>query len=159
MDAVDQMMEQWRAEMPQVATPALEVVKRLGRLNAIIDEAISEVLSGYELTYAEFDVLMTLRRSGAPYRLKPSQLTRATMLSSGGTSNIKRRLTAAGLTEASDDPIDGRSSWLSLSPKGVQIAEETATAVGAALDRIFEDLPRDSITMLNECLRLQSSGN
>ncbi|WP_425548995.1 hypothetical protein [Actinomadura meridiana] len=41
-----------------------------------------------------------MRRVGAPYRLKPTELTNALLLTSGGISNVIKRLVDAG---------DGRS--------------------------------------------------
>jgi DNA-binding MarR family transcriptional regulator len=42
------------------------------------------VFADYGLTGGEFDVLAALRRSGRPYRLTPTSLRRAVLLSSGG---------------------------------------------------------------------------
>ena len=49
------------------------------------------------LQAGEFDVLATLRRSGAPYMLSPTQLYEAAMISSGGMTDRLDRLERAGL--------------------------------------------------------------
>ncbi|MBB4936196.1 hypothetical protein FHR32_000501 [Streptosporangium album] len=64
------------AEQPEAATVQLEIVKRTGRLRSLAEEVTQSVLGEYGLTYADFDVLATLRRAGTPYRLKPGRAGR-----------------------------------------------------------------------------------
>ncbi|HEX2312475.1 MAG TPA: MarR family transcriptional regulator [Thermomonospora sp.] len=152
-DRVDEMMRAWRAELPEVATVQLELVKRAGRLAARCEEATALVLAEHRMTYAEFDVLATLRRSGPPYRLKPGALARQSMLSSGGISNILLRLSATGLVERRPDPDDGRSSWVCLTEAGRRTAEDLARATSEANARLFEALPAHTAEALAGLLR------
>ncbi|MEV7013497.1 MarR family transcriptional regulator [Streptosporangium sp. NPDC051022] len=152
-DHVDEMMEGWRAELPEAATVQLEIVKRAGRLKALIEEVTQSVLGEYGLTYAEFDVLATLRRAGSPYRLKPSLLAARSSLTTGGTSNILQRLTTAGLVEREPDPADGRSSWVRLTPLGARRAEELALATTEAHRDLLADVPEDTSLALAGLLR------
>jgi DNA-binding MarR family transcriptional regulator len=62
-------------------------------------------------------------------------------LTSGGTSNVLRRLTTAGLIERDPDPSDARSSWVRLSPTGVDRAEEAVRAASAAQATLLRDVP------------------
>lgn len=160
-DHVDQEIDEWRAELPDAATVDLEIVKRVGTLKSRVEAVTHSVLGSYGMTYAEFDVLATLRRAGPPYRLKPSQLARRSMLTTGGTSNILQRLAGAGLVERQRDPADGRSSWVRLTALGVDRAEELALATTDAhkamlanlsetTARTLADLLRDVILILNE---------
>ncbi|WP_433349654.1 MarR family winged helix-turn-helix transcriptional regulator [Microtetraspora malaysiensis] len=152
-DRVDEMIEAWRAELPEAATTQLEIVKRVGRLKARIETVTQAVLAGYGLTYAEFDVLATLRRAGHPYRVKPSTLAARLMLTTGGTSNILQRLLAAGLIEREPDPSDGRSSWVRLTPQGVERAEELSLATTEAHKDLFADVPEATARALADVLR------
>ncbi|GGS66919.1 MarR family transcriptional regulator [Planobispora rosea] len=152
-DHVDEMIEAWRAELPQTATVQLEIVKRVGRLKGRVEEVTQAVLGEHGLTYADFDVLATLRRAGAPYRLKPSLLAARSSLTTGGTSNILQRLTAAGLVEREPDPADGRSSWVRLTPLGVRRAEELAVATTEAHRALFAAMPEDTARALADLLR------
>ncbi|GIH90518.1 MarR family winged helix-turn-helix transcriptional regulator [Planobispora siamensis] len=154
MDHVDEMIAAWRAELPETATTELEIVKRLGRLKGRVEEVTQAVLGEYGLTYADFDVLATLRRAGAPYRLKPSLLASRTSLTTGGTSNILQRLTGAGLVEREPDPDDGRSSWVRLTPLGVRRAEELAVATTRAHEDLFSAVPEAAVRDLADLLRV-----
>lgn len=141
LDRVDEMLAAWRAERPEFATLPLELAKRIGRLSALCTEAAQRALEGFGVTYAEFDVLATLRRAGAPYRLKPGRLAEASMLTTGGTSNILQRLAAAGLVEREPDPDDRRSSWVRLTPGGAELAERIARATTDAQAALFARVP------------------
>ncbi|WP_189236486.1 MarR family winged helix-turn-helix transcriptional regulator [Planomonospora parontospora] len=153
MDRVDELVAAWQAELPGAATVELEIVKRVARLKQRIEEATQAVLGGYGLTYADFDVLATLRRAGAPYRLKPGRLASLSSLTTGGTSNILQRLTAAGLAEREPDPADGRSSWVRLTPEGVRLTEELVAATGRAHRDLFADVPGPAARTLSGLLR------
>jgi DNA-binding MarR family transcriptional regulator len=80
---------------------------------------VGAALNRLGLTKAGYDILAVLRAAGAPYRLRPSVLTQRLVLTSGGTSNVLRRLAAADLVERDPDPSDARSSWVRLSAHGV----------------------------------------
>ncbi len=55
----------------------------LGRLHAYLIREVETEIGAYGLNRASFDVLATLRRSGDPYELSPSDLLAATMVTSG----------------------------------------------------------------------------
>ncbi|WP_267884976.1 MarR family transcriptional regulator [Kitasatospora phosalacinea] len=98
----------------------------------MFDEVAARELERLGLTAAEYGVLAVLRRVGEPYRLKPTGLTSALLLSSGGTGNVLKRLGAAGLASREADAGDGCSSWVRLTPEGVRAAEAAVRAVTAA---------------------------
>lgn len=153
MDRVDALLAAWRAEQPEMATLNLEVVKRTARLSALIDAATQRALADFDVTYAEFDVLATLRRAGKPYRLKPGRLARESMLTTGGTANILQRLTAAGLVERESDPEDRRSSWVRLTRDGVRTGAAIAAATNGAYAELLDRLPEETRSALNDALR------
>ncbi|WP_460352227.1 MarR family winged helix-turn-helix transcriptional regulator [Actinoallomurus acanthiterrae] len=152
-DRVDAMLAAWRAERPEIATLTLELIKRIGRLNAFVAEASQRALEGFGVTYAEFDVLATLRRSGGPYRLKPGRLAESSMLTTGGTSNILQRLSAAGLVRREPDPDDRRSSWVCLTPEGLELTDRIVAATGGAHEALFERIPEETGRALADLMR------
>ncbi|MET8703037.1 MarR family transcriptional regulator [Kitasatospora sp. NPDC004723] len=86
-------------------------------------------------------------------RLKPTELTNALLLSSGGTSNVLKRLAGAGLVSREADDGDGRSSWVRLTRRGVEVAEDSVRAVTAAHARIVARIPEAEAELLNRMLR------
>src|SRR4051794_20368324 len=88
MDQVDEAIEAWRTQLPELIGPTSEFEKRLMVLGALLTEVTRRTLARFELTVAEYDVIVALRRTGAPYRMKSSALSRGLLLSSGGTTNV-----------------------------------------------------------------------
>ena len=100
------------------------VIGRIFRLSHLFQQAVQEVFSDYGLHRGEFDVLATLRRSGEPYRLTPTELSNALMVSSGGMTNRLDRLEKAGLVVRQPDPDDRRGSLVGLTQKGLDLVDE-----------------------------------
>ncbi|MEV0895976.1 MarR family transcriptional regulator [Actinoplanes sp. NPDC049802] len=152
-DVVDDISEAWTAELPGVVGAELEISKRAARLSALLNAPVEAKLARLGLTKAEYDILAVLRAAGDPYRLRPSALTQRLALTSGGTSNVLRRLTLAGLVERDPDPSDARSSWVRLSPAGVTKAEEAVRAASAAQAARLRDVPPETTRAAIDALR------
>ncbi|HEY1180077.1 MAG TPA: MarR family transcriptional regulator [Phytomonospora sp.] len=131
-DSTDEIAAAWALELPGVVGEELELAKRAARLAAILGDKVNAELARLGLTKAEYEILAVLRASGSPYRLRPSDLATRLMLSSGGTSNLVRRLTEAKLLDREADPADARSSWVRLTKQGVRRSEEAVRAATAA---------------------------
>ena len=82
-DHVDMILAQWRRERPELDVEPMGIFGRLKRLTTHIGREVDAVLLKHGLSSSSFDVLATLRRSGAPYRLSPGELLGMTMVSSG----------------------------------------------------------------------------
>ena len=54
-----------------------------------------------DLGNGDFDVLATLRRAGAPFRLSPGELSASTMVTSGAVTKRVDRLESKGLVKRS----------------------------------------------------------
>src|SRR4051812_45265411 len=96
LDHVGRIMAQWRRERPDLDVSPQAVIGRLHRLAARLTEELVAVYGQYELGEGEFDVLATLRRSGAPYELTPGELTAQTMVSSGAVTKRVDRCVEQG---------------------------------------------------------------
>src|SRR4051794_33239193 len=135
-DPADELIAAWRAELPEVLGPETELVKRVILLARTLGDAVDAELPDLGLTPAEYDVLAALRRAGTPYARRPGDLTRALLMSSGGTTNVLNRLAARGLLTRRPDPDDRRATVVALTADGVALAEEavrTSTAAQAAV--------------------------
>lgn len=152
-DVVDEILAAWRTELPTVAGPPLELTKRIGRLAALIDAVTVAELDRLGRTKAEYEVLSRLRSVGRPYRRKPNELASSLLLSSGGTTNVLHRLTAAGLVVREADPSDRRSVWVRLTADGVRAAEDAVLAANAAQSELLGRLPDPTARALADLLR------
>lgn len=152
-DVVDGILDAWRGQLPEVAGIELELSKRAGRLNALLTEAANAQLTRFGLTKAEYDVLAVLRSQGEPYRLRPTDLAARLLLSSGGTSNVLRRLAAEGLITREADPDDARSTWVQLTGEGVDTAEAAVLASTEAHRNLLKALPPKTARAAADVLR------
>jgi DNA-binding MarR family transcriptional regulator len=92
-----------------------------GRLSeaaeGVMREHMNPMFAQAGLQAGEFDVLATLRRSGAPYTLSPTRLYEAAMISSGGMTDRLDRLERAGLVAPRPDPRDRRGKLIADRPR------------------------------------------
>jgi DNA-binding MarR family transcriptional regulator len=140
-DRVDAIIEQWARERPDLAAEPMEVIGRLSRVASLLGPRLQDAHKPFELSREAFDVLATLRRSGSPYRLTPTELYRWLMLSSGAMTNRIDRLEVDGLVERVDDPRDRRGCLVGLTERGKELVDramdahvENETALLGALD-------------------------
>lgn len=122
-DRVGAGMQRWRREFPDVDCSGKAIVGRLLHLNEVFQTAINRTLARHKLKYPSFAVLATLRVQGAPYRMSPKALLDTLILSSGGLSNLLRRLEKAGHVLRMADEVDGRGVIVELTEKGRLLVE------------------------------------
>jgi DNA-binding MarR family transcriptional regulator len=127
-DGVDLILEQWRRERPDLDPSPIGVIGRISRLARELEQRLEVVYREHGLEPGWHDVLATLRRSGPPYRLRPSEFTGALMLTSSGTTKRLDRLEQAGLITRAPDPDDRRGTQIALTPAGRQLIDAVTAA-------------------------------
>lgn len=140
MDHVDKIIAQWRRERPDLKLEPMAVIGRIARLSQHFSRGMGKTFAKHGLSAASFDVLATLRRSGAPYQLSPGDLMATTMVTSGTMTNRVDQLVKDGLVERVKNPDDGRGFLISLTDKGFALVDgmlgdhvETQKGLTAAL--------------------------
>jgi DNA-binding MarR family transcriptional regulator len=127
-DQVDRILDQWREQRPDVDVSPMGIIGRISRLAAISARLLSANFQRHGLTREAFDVLATLRRSGPPYRLNPTQLLQSLMLTSGSMTSRIDRLEAQGYVERLPDPKDRRGTLVGLTPAGLEAVDRVLPA-------------------------------
>jgi DNA-binding MarR family transcriptional regulator len=127
-DGVDRIIEQWRRERPELDHSPIGVVGRISRLARELEQRLEPVYREHGLEPGWHDVLATLRRTGPPYELRPTDLTGTLMLTSSGTTKRLDRLERAGLVERAPDPQDRRGVLIRLTAKGRDVIDATTEA-------------------------------
>ncbi len=135
-DEVDELVDAWRRERPDLDAEPLEVLSRVTRLARHLDRARRAAFAEHGLESWEFDVLSALRRAGPPYELSPGRLLAPTLVTSGTMTNRVDKLVARGFVDRRPDPDDRRSVLVRLTPAG----RETVDAAMAGLLRRERDL-------------------
>lgn len=128
LDHVDRRRRQWARELPDLDTEPMAILGRAFRLGNMVRPSIEATFAGFGLDRGEFDVIATLRRSGPPYRLTPTEIYSSLMISSGGLTHRLDRLEKAGLIRREKSPRDGRSLLVALTESGAARAEEAFRA-------------------------------
>ena len=152
-DGVDVILEQWRRERPDLDPSPIGVIGRISRLARELEQRLEPVYAANGLEPGWYDVLATLRRSGPPYQLRPSEFTGTLMLTSSGTTKRLDRLEQAGLITRAPDPGDRRGTLIALTAAGRELID---TATEAHLEnerRLLAALSKAERRELAEVLR------
>lgn len=152
-DRIDVRMAQWARELPDVDTTGMAILGRMRWITLSARPVIERVFEEENLDAGEFDVLATLLRSGAPYRLRPTELHRSLMISSGGLTDRLRRLAQAGLVSRPVAQEDGRSLLVELTPEGRNKAERVFRKDMEVETRMLAMLDEDERKRLADLLR------
>lgn len=152
-DHIDRILAQWHRERPDLDVEPMGLMGRVKRLSVHLLREVETVLLEHGLSSSAFDVLATLRRSGAPYRLSPGELLTMTMVSSGTMTNRIDQLEKAGLVERLHNPEDRRSVLICLTPKGLGIVENAVTAHVENQHRLVSPLTEEEQKTLNALLK------
>jgi len=153
-DVVDQLLRDWGRERPDLDVSAMAVVGRLLHLGALLQARAGERLREHGIGYTEFDVLATLRRSGAPYRLSPTTLRKSVLLTSGAMTACLNRLEQRGLISRSPGDTDRRSLLASLTARGVKLIDDAVGPHFSAAARAVSGLDGDERAEFARMLRV-----
>ncbi|MGG7519000.1 MarR family winged helix-turn-helix transcriptional regulator [Allorhizobium undicola] len=152
-DAIDRILAQWGRERPELDVAAMGLFGRLGRVGSHVAREIETVLTSCGVNSSSFDVLATLRRAGAPYRLSPSALLATMMVTSGTMTNRIDQLEKQGLVARVANPEDRRSLLIALTQKGLAVADRAVNAHNDNLARLADPLLPEERARLDELLK------
>jgi DNA-binding MarR family transcriptional regulator len=152
-DAVDRILGQWASERPDLDASPMGIFGRLSRGAKLLDRSLAATFAEFGLNGGEFDVLATLRRSGEPYSLTPTELFRSMMLSSAAMTNRIDRLEERGLVERSPDPDDRRGVRITLTGEGLELVNRAVEAHVAGEGKLLDPLSAEERERLAGLLR------
>jgi DNA-binding MarR family transcriptional regulator len=135
-DSVDRIIQAWAQRDPRVDARPLEVVGRLLLCAEHCKRDLVAALRPFDLSFADFDVLNTLRRRGDEQGTNPSDLAVSSLITTGAMTSRLNRLERAGLIARMPDPADGRGVRVRLTARGERLAEQALQAIIAA-DQAF----------------------
>ncbi|HEU5127374.1 MAG TPA: MarR family transcriptional regulator [Glycomyces sp.] len=152
-DAVDRIIEQWHRERPDLELQSMAVFGRIHRISQKLRAMLTEAREEYGLGRGEFDVLASIRRSGAPFVLSPKQISATLMLSSGGLTGRLDKLESAGYVERLPDPEDRRGLKVKMTPAGRTAIDAAVRAGLDVQDEALAVLDADERRLLDALLR------
>lgn len=122
----------------EIINQIIKLGKRLEKQQHIGSLAVS-------VHQTDIDVLISLKQSGKPFKLKPGQLLDQVLITSGAMTAALNRLQSLDLIHREQDTKDGRVRFACLNEKGNQIAEEAITKKDIMAEQIldlFDDLEK-----------------
>ena len=152
-DHVSSILTQWAAERPDLDVSPMGIVGRISRLSLVVDKELEPVFAQFGLNHWSFDMLATLRRAGAPYRLSPTELFRSMLVTSGTMTNRIDRLAEKWLVRRIPDPEDRRGILVELTEQGRELIDSALIAHVANEARLLQPLSREEQYTLAVLLR------
>jgi DNA-binding MarR family transcriptional regulator len=139
-DHADEVVRQWAEQRPDLDPAPMRTFTRLWRAARAADAQVQTVFDEHGLEAGWFDVLATLRRSGAPHRLSAGTLARGLVMTTGGMTKRLDRLERAGLVQREPDPADRRGILVALTSKGLKVVDRAVEDHLANEARMLEAL-------------------
>ena len=152
-DAIDDILDQWSDERPELDTASLGVVIRIMSLSRAFQRQATDALGPLNLELFEYDALSALRRQGKPYALPASGLAAATGLSTGAMTNRIDKLEARGFVRRAPDKNDRRAVVVSLTATGKGAIDRAIQSRLDAADDSLQGISAAERTRLAELLR------
>jgi DNA-binding MarR family transcriptional regulator len=152
-DAVDEIVDQWARERPGMPVDSIGVVARILRIAKLISDERRRALAELGIDAATLDLLATLRRAGAPYRLSPAEIAENCLVSGGAITQRVTRAEEAGLVHTQRSASGKRTVTVELTPHGHQVIERNIEVLIGRERRLLAGLPADNRQQLEGLLR------
>ena len=151
-DAVDLILAQWKRERPDLDCSPMGPIGRLKRCAALLEQRLELAFAEFELSLWEFDMLATLRRSGAPYKLTPTEMFSALMVTSGTMTHRLKRLESRGFITRQVNAEDARSMLVQLSDDGLALIDRVVEKHVENERQILSSLSAEKLSELDRHL-------
>lgn len=154
-DLIDQLVADWSRERPDLDVLAMGIVGRIIHLATGLKVRANEALEPFGLSYTDLDLLATLRRSGEPFKLTPTELMNAILLSSGAMTAALGRLEKRDLItrQPGAKDTDRRVKAVALSNKGRVLVDKAIAARFAEANDAISRLSEPQKQLLENTLR------
>jgi len=139
-DSVGHLLSEWERERPDLDPSPVGIQGRIVRLSAHLLREAESYLGELNLSWEAFSLIVTLRRSGKPYQLRPTDILRESLLTSGAITNRIDRVERMGLIERRPDAEDRRSYVIRLTPAGKKLADKAIATHFAVTDEFLNVL-------------------
>ncbi|GAA2040175.1 MarR family transcriptional regulator [Terrabacter terrae] len=147
------MVEAWGRERPDVDASSIGIITPVWRLAAIVMDHRAHVLAAHGLDQSHLDVLVTLRLSGAPYRLSAGELSRRCRVTPGATTQRVQAMERLGLVARVREEPDRRTVHVQLTPDGSSRLDGIIAEVMAGDEALLVGLQPDERATLESSLR------
>ncbi|MEN0651507.1 MULTISPECIES: MarR family winged helix-turn-helix transcriptional regulator [Hyphobacterium] len=152
-DLVDEVVDGFRTERPDLDPRAIETACRMIYSGRVAQAHAERILKRHGLNYTDLDVLGNLRRSGSPFAMSPAALLRQAMITSGSMTSCLDRLEQAKLVIREIRQDDRRGRIVRLTDEGRALIDEALTSRFGSAARAAASLTTSEIDALNALMR------
>ena len=152
-DLVDEVVEGFRRERPDLDDQTIETVCRLIYAGRVLEQRATTSLISFGMNYTDLDVLGTLRRTPPPHVLSPADLIRSVMITSGAMTTCLDRLESHGFITRRVSETDRRSRKIGLTPEGKTLIDKVLTRRFGDAQASLAVFNNAELTALNLILR------
>ncbi|MEH2549140.1 DNA-binding MarR family transcriptional regulator [Bradyrhizobium sp. AZCC 2262] len=151
----DDIESAWLVERPDLNLAVACTLLRMERANHLHEARVHAISKTIGLQTGELHVLLALRRSGKPYELRPTDLFRALLVTSGAMTKRVGRLQDGGFILRVSANDDGRSELVRLTAKGLAVADRGIAEIARVVEhvKIASGLTDQEIDGLDRSLR------
>lgn len=167
VDEADVIQREWAIARPDIPVRSIGVITRIWQIAKLLSDDRRRTMNQLGMDPAIRDLLANLRRTGAPYRLRVSELAARCRVSKGAITQRVERAEASGLVKstnaramATEDMVrshplasDQRAVWIELTPQGKELVETTVEALLTHEDTLVAELSDEEIAALADILR------
>lgn len=150
---LDRLVEDWSRERPDLDIAHKQIVYAIFVLRSLFSRNADEILSEWKLNFTSYGVIATLRRRGEPYEMAPTDISEVLGLTTGGLSNMLRRLETLGYVRRIPNKADRRGVWVRLTANGRRVVDDAATVLTASEARHLQTLSQRDQEHLYRSLR------
>lgn len=152
---LDRISEVWAAERPDIDFWLAGFFLRIEYAHVLHDRRVAVVAREAGVNVGELHVLLALRRNGAARAMRPTDLFRDLLITSGAITKRLDRLKAAALIERVAAEDDRRSELVRLTAAGRRIADAAITRISTSLAKIVEasGVARHELEAADSCFR------
>lgn len=151
----DVLADQWRAQFSGIDIEGFALTVRMRRIAMLIDEISIAECQAAGLKLNEMLLLLALRRGGAPYCLRPTDITKMHSVTSGTVTYRIDQLTKQDLAERVPDPDDRRGYLIRLTPRGLAIINKLILRFTELFNHDLQPMANvpGALTMFEESIR------
>lgn len=150
-DRVDDVIAAWRRERPDIDVDSIAVLTRALLIGRHLQRTRGRALRELGTDTPTLEVLATLRRSGAPYRLRTGEIEAATSVTAGAVSQRLDRLEELGFVRRTRDDGDKRVIFVNLTQKGRKLIDDVVAGLMEREDQLlapFDERDRQTLERL-----------
>lgn len=136
--------ELWARELPDADPQLFALIGSILRLAAMLEnEFRSYTQSAFEMGTGDMRILLALRRAGAPFAMRPTDLFQSLLITSGAVTKQVERLTRRGLVDRIPDLNRKRSWQIHLTEEGKRVTDTALEAINSrfSIAAAFRRLP------------------